>query len=123
MIILLLYGLYDSILFLDTLSEGILNISVRVVWTIYMSVSNLTSILTLLFTVTRNMNHMTKVLCLLSRVDKKLFRNKSKQSSYSQQRSHVIMQWWIMFILFGIVGTSYNYSYYDGMRKSTMNIA
>jgi hypothetical protein len=85
MIILLLYSLYDSILFLDTLSEGLLNISVRVVWTIYMSVSNPTSILTLLYTVTRNMNHMTKVLCLLSRVDKMLFRNNSKQSAYSQQ--------------------------------------
>jgi hypothetical protein len=92
LIILLLLGLYNSMLFLDTLSEGVLNISVRVVWTIYVLVSNLTSTLALPFTVTRNRNHMANVLCLSSRVDNKLFRNKSKQSAYSQQRSHVIMQ-------------------------------
>jgi hypothetical protein len=51
LIILLLYGLYNSILFLDTFSEGVLNISVRVVWTNYVLVSNLTIILALLFTV------------------------------------------------------------------------
>jgi len=83
-IILLLYVLYNSILFLVALSEGILNTSVRAVWTIYMLVSNLTSILTLLFTVTRKRNHVTKVLCLLSCVYNKLFRKNSEQSAHSQ---------------------------------------
>jgi hypothetical protein len=45
-------------------------------------------------------NHMTSMLCLLSLVDNKLFSNNSKQSAYSQQRSRVIMQLWIMFILY-----------------------
>ena len=98
LIILLLHDLYKSILFLDTLSEGLLNLSVRVLWTNYMLVSNLTRILTSLYTVTRNRNHMTNVLCLLSRVDNKLFRNKSKQSAYSQHRSYIIMQLWVTFI-------------------------
>jgi hypothetical protein len=43
------------------------------------------------------------MLSLLSRVDNKLFRNNSKQSAYSQQRSRVIMQVLITLILFGIV--------------------
>jgi hypothetical protein len=51
LIILLLCDLYNSILLLDTLSEGLLNIYFRVLWTIYMLVSNLTSLLALLFTV------------------------------------------------------------------------
>ena len=80
-IILLLYGLYNSVIFLDTLSECILNISVRILWTIYMLVSNLMNILALLLTVTRNRNHMTKVLCFLSRADSKMFRTKSRQSA------------------------------------------
>jgi len=86
-------------------------------------VSNLTSILALLYTVTRNMNHMTKVLCLLSRVDNKLFRFKSKQSAYSQPRSHVIMQFWFTFMLYLTASASCTYSYYNDMWKCTMYIA
>jgi len=106
--------------FLDTLSEGILNMSVRVLWTIYMLVSNVTSILALLYTVTMNRNHMTNVLCLLSRVDNKLFPNKSKQSAYSQHRSHVIMQLWVTFISYVTASASWTYSYYNDMSKCTM---
>ena len=80
-IILLLYVLYNSIIFLDTFSEYILNISVRILWIIYMLVSNLIITLSLLLTVTRNRNHMTNVLCLLSLADSKMFRNKSRQSA------------------------------------------
>ena len=54
---------------------------------------------------------MTKVLCLLSRVDNKLFPNNAKQSAYTQQLPHVIMQLWIILILYGIVFASCAYSY------------
>jgi hypothetical protein len=116
-IILLLYVLYNSIIFLDTFSEYILNISVRILWIIYMLVSNLIIILSLLLTVTRNRNHMRNVLCLLSLADSKMFRNKSRQSAYSQSRSHVIMQLWIMFISYVTVSSSCTSSYYNGMWK------
>jgi hypothetical protein len=43
------------------------------------------------------------MLSLLSRVDNKLFRNNSKQSAYSQQRSRVNKQLWITLILCGLV--------------------
>ena len=111
MILLLLYGLYNSVLTFVEYSDPMYNAVLRTVWIINVLVSHLTSILTLLFAVTRNRNHMTKILLLLSRVDNKLFRNNSKQSAYSQQRSRVIKQLWIMLILFGTVGTSCIYSY------------
>ena len=114
LILLLLYGLYSSVLTLVQYNLLMFHVNLRIVWIINTLVSHLTSILTLLFTVTRNRNHMTNVLCLLSRVDKKLFRNNSKQSAYSQERSRVIMQLWISLILFGIVLTSLTYSYSDG---------
>ena len=114
MILLLLYGLYNSVLTLVEYSEHIFNVNLRIVWIISVLVSHLTSILTLLFSVTRNRNHMTNVLCLLSRVDSKLFRDKSKKSAYSKHRSQVIMQLWVTLILFGIVFTSCAYSYSDG---------
>jgi hypothetical protein len=77
-----------------------------------MLVSKLTRTLALLFTVTRKRNHMTTVLCFLTRVDIKLFRNNSKQSAYSQQQSHVIVQLWVMFILYLTASASCAYSYY-----------
>jgi hypothetical protein len=55
---LLLYDLYNSIPFLFQPSEGVINISVCVVWTIYMIVSYMTNTLILCFTVTKNGNHM-----------------------------------------------------------------
>ena len=103
MILLLLYGLYNSVLTTAEYSESTFKLSVRVVYIINILVSNFTGILALIFTVTRNRNHITNMLSLLSRVDNKLFRNNSKQSAYSQQRSREIIQLWIMFILFGTV--------------------
>jgi hypothetical protein len=66
---------------------------------------------------------MTNVLCLLSRVDNKLFRNNSKQSAYSQQRSRVITQLWIVLILYGIVTSSVTYSSNDGTWRSYASAA
>ena len=123
MILLLLYGLYNNVLTFFEYSQLTFNVFVRVVWIVNLLVSHLTSILTLIFSVTRNRNHMTNVLCLLSRVDNKLFRNKSKQSAYSQHRSHVIMQMWIMLILYGIVIALCTYSVMDGTWKSYANTA
>ena len=102
MILLLLYGSYNEVLACVAYSETTFNLSVRVVCIINILVSSFTGALALFFTVTRNRNHMTNVLCLLSRVDNKLFRNKSKQSAYSQHRSHVIMQLWFTLLLQGI---------------------
>jgi len=103
LILLLLYGSYNSVLTTVKHSESTFKLSVRVVCIINILVSNFTGIMALLFNVTRNRNHMTNMLSLLSRVDNKLFRNNSKQSAYSQQRSRVIMQVLITLILFGIV--------------------
>jgi hypothetical protein len=103
LILLLLYGLYNSVIRTVEYSETTFKVSVRVVCIINILVSNFTGILALLFTVTRSKNHMMNMLSLLSRVDNKLFRNNSKQSAYSQQRSRLIKQLWITLILFGIV--------------------
>ena len=108
-ILLLLYGLNKGVLHTAEYSETVLQLSVRVVYIINLLFSNFTGILALIFTVTRNRNHMTNMLSMLSRVDNKLFRNKSKQSAYSQQRSRVIMQLWIMLILFGTVNIPLNF--------------
>jgi hypothetical protein len=43
-----------------------------------------------------------------------------KQNVYSQQRSHVIIQVWITFILYVIVSASCAYSYCSGMWKCTV---
>jgi len=111
LILLLLYGLYNSVLTFVNYNQPMYSVNLRIGWIICIVVTHLTSILTLLSTVTRDRNHMTNMLLLLSRVDNKLFRNNSKQSAYSQQRSRVIKQLWIMLILFGTVGTSCIYSY------------
>ena len=123
MIFLLLYGLCTNVLTLVEDSDAMFNVIVRIVWIINVLLLHLTSILTLLFSVTRNRNHMTKVLRLLSRVDSKLFRNKSKQSVYSQHRSHVITQLWVMLILYGIVIAACIYSTIDGTWKRYANAA
>ena len=123
MILLLLYGLCDYVLTLVEYSDPIFNVIVRILWIINVLFSYLTSIVSLFFTVTRNRNRMTNVLCLLSRADNKLFRSNSKQSAYSQHRSQVITQLWIMLILSGTVITSFTYSYADGTWKSYANAA
>jgi hypothetical protein len=70
---LLFFDFYSIVFYLDKFSEGILTVYVRDVWTMCMLISNMTRILTLIFTVTRNRYHTTIVLCLLSRVDNNLF--------------------------------------------------
>jgi hypothetical protein len=62
------------------------------------------------------------VLSLLSRVDSKLFRKNSKQSAYSQQRSHIMVQLWILFIVFVLCYTPTAYFYSDGPWTSYINI-
>ena len=114
MILLLLYGLYINVLTIVEYSDPMFKITVRAVWIINVLFSHLTSILALLFSVTRNRNHITQVLCLLSRVDNKLLRDNTKQSAYFQQRSRMLIQMWIMLILFVIFCTSSVYSYSDG---------
>jgi hypothetical protein len=123
MILFSLYGLCNNVLDLVANRDPMFNVIVRIVWIIHVLVLHLTSILTILFTVTRNRNHMTNTLCLLSRVDNKLFRNKSKQSAYSQQRSHVITQLWITLILYAIVVASLTYTCAEGTWKSYANAA
>ena len=122
MIFLLLFGLYSSVLTAVEYSESTFNVFVRVVCIINILVSNFTGILSLLFTVTRNRNHMTNVLSLLSRVDNKLFRNNSKQSAYSQQRSRVIMHLWITFVLFGSVFIPLVFFYYFDTWMNFMSL-
>jgi len=123
MILLLLFGLYSSVLTVVKYNESTFKMSVRVVCIINILVSSFTGILALLFTVTRNRNHMTNVLCLLSRVDNKLFRNNSKQSAYSQHRSHVITQLWILLIVYGIVYVPFFFIFCDGTWMSFMNVS
>jgi uncharacterized membrane protein len=86
MIFLLICTLYYSFLTTLEYNEPAFNIIVSIVWIINVLASHMTSILALLFFVTRNRNHITNVMSLLSRVDNKLFRNKSKQGAYSKQR-------------------------------------
>jgi hypothetical protein len=114
LILLLMYGLYNSVLNFVNYNLPMFIVNLRVIWIIWVVVTHLTSIPTLLFTVTRNRNHTTNMLSLLSRVDNKLFRNNSKKSAYSQQRSRLIKQLWIMLILFGTYFTSCSYSFFYG---------
>jgi hypothetical protein len=123
LILLIIYGLYNSTLAVLQYREPIFNVSVRVVWAINALVSNLTSILALLFAVTINRNHITNVLSLLSRVDRKFIRKNSKQSAYSQQRSHVIKQLWVTFILFVVVYAQSAYYYSDGTGVCYINMS
>jgi hypothetical protein len=88
---LLQYDLYNSIPFLFQPSEGVINISVCVLWTIYMLISTLTNTLALRFIVTRNSKHMKKSLCLFYRdcnrhffiTQSKLLTNNSEHTFYS----------------------------------------
>ena len=90
MILLLLYGLYISVLVSFEYSETVTSVMVRAVWIIYVLVSHLTCILALLFSVTRTRNHMT-IVFLLSHADNKLFRNNTKQSAYCFIKSHIFL--------------------------------
>jgi hypothetical protein len=119
MILQSLCGACNSVLTLGEYNEPTLNVIVGIVWIINVLVSHLTSILALLFSITRNRNHTRKVMSFLSPVNNKLFRNKSKQSAYSQQRSHVKMHLWITFILFGFVGT-FSLSLYKDSQSSAL---
>jgi hypothetical protein len=111
MIFLLLCGSCYNALTLVAYNVSDFNIFVGIVWIINVLVSHLPSILELIFSVTRSRNHMTNVMSILSCVDNKLFRNKSKQEAYSKQRSHVKMQLWISLVMFGnVIFSIYSYS-------------
>jgi hypothetical protein len=120
MIILLLCSLCYNVLNLVAYNDSDFNIFVRIVWIINVLVSHMTSIIALLFSVTRNRNHMTNVMSLLSCVDNNLFRNKSKQDAFSKQRSHVKMQLWITLIIFVTVVICFTFSY---SNDTCMNMA
>jgi len=123
MILLLLYGLYINVLKAVTYSEITFHVFVRVVCIINIFVSSFTGILALFFAVTRNRNHMTNMLCLLSHVDNKLCSNNSKEGAYSQHRSQVFMQLWIMLILYGFIYIPLFFLYYDGTWMSCTNVS
>jgi hypothetical protein len=101
MIILLLYGLCKSIVYTTVFSVPKYNAFIHVVWSISILTSYSTSILALLLNVTRNRNHMRNVLSIISLVDSKLLHKHCKQSVYMQQRSHIIRQLMIGFMLYG----------------------
>jgi membrane protein YdbS with pleckstrin-like domain len=64
---------------------------------------------------------MTNIMSLLTCVDNKLFRNKSKQDAYSKQRSHVKMQLWIVLVMYGTVIFCI-YSYCEGRWVVYLNM-
>ncbi|KDR19122.1 hypothetical protein L798_07004 [Zootermopsis nevadensis] len=114
MIVMLLFGLYSNMVYATELIDPTFNIIVRVVWVISVVTAYSSSILGLIFSITRNKNHMTAVLASICRVDKKLLHRHNKQNIYTSQRSHVMMQLKVMFILLGIVFSSCAYSFYNG---------
>jgi hypothetical protein len=120
MIITLLYGFYNSILYAIYFSEPIFNLFVRAIWTIHIVALHSTSILALISTVTRNGNHITRMLSIISKVDSKLLQKRCKRDVYTQQRSHVITQLVIEIILFGIASASCTYSFCNGTWTCSM---
>jgi hypothetical protein len=70
MAVLLLYGLYKSVLNIFEYNAPKFNLSIPILWVINTLISHFSGILALLFSVTRNRNHISTVLCLLPRVDK-----------------------------------------------------
>jgi hypothetical protein len=113
MILLLLYGLYNSMPYTIEFSEPIFSIFVRVVWAINFVASYSKSMPALIFTVTRNRNDITTVSTSIFRLDKKLLHYYWKEKAYRQQKSHITKQLKITFILFAIVSAPCSYSFYD----------
>jgi hypothetical protein len=122
MIFLLLGGLCNNVLTLVVYNDRHFNVFVRIVWIINVLVSHLASVLALLFSVTRNRNLMTSTMSLLTCIDNKLFRNKSKQDAYAKQRSNLKIQLWIFLVIYGI-GIFYIYSYSEGTWTLYMSMA
>jgi ribosomal protein L33 len=65
---------------------------------------------------------MGNVLSTISRVDSKLLHTNCKHSIYMQQRSRIIRQLMIQFILYGSTSVSSALSYYDDTRACNMYI-
>jgi hypothetical protein len=114
MAVVLLYGLYNNIMYMSIMIEPTFRTSIRVACDINMLASYLTSILALLFSVTRNRNHITNMLSSITHVDGKLLREHCKQSVYMHQRSHIIKQLTIKLTIFGTASAFCALSFYDG---------
>ncbi|PNF21471.1 hypothetical protein B7P43_G13506 [Cryptotermes secundus] len=114
MTVSLLYGLHNSIMHTTAFSEPHSYTSIRVVWAISILASYSTSILSLVFTVTRNRNHMRNMLSIISCVDSKLLHKHLKQSVYMQQRSHILRQLMVMLILHISVSVLCELAFYSG---------
>jgi hypothetical protein len=114
MMAVLLYGFYNSLIFTNELIEPNFYTSIRVVWGISIFAAYLTSILSLIFAVTRNRNHIRNMLSIISRIDSKLLHKNFEQSIYKQQRSHICAQMTVKFALYGTVSTFCSISFYDG---------
>ncbi|PNF21449.1 hypothetical protein B7P43_G13507 [Cryptotermes secundus] len=114
MIILLLYGLYISIIYTTVFNDVKYNAFVHALWIIAILALHSTSILALLLSVTRNRNHLRNVLTIISFVDSKLLHKHCKQSVYMHQRSHIVWQLIVEFILYGIPSAFSWILFYDG---------
>jgi hypothetical protein len=114
MMALLIYGLYHSIIFTNVLIEPNFYASIRIVWAINIFATFLTSILSLIFAVTRNRNHIRNILSIISRVDSKLLHKNFEQNIYKQQRSHILAQMTVKFALYGTVSAFCAFSFYNG---------
>jgi hypothetical protein len=114
MAVLLLYGLHNNIMYTTVMNDPTFHTSIRVVWGINMLASHLTSILALLFSVTRNRNHITNMLSSISRVDGKLLREHCKQSVHMHQRTYIFAQLAIKLALYGTAFAFCTFSFYDG---------
>jgi hypothetical protein len=114
MIILILNGMADSIIHAGTYNDPTLNTFVSVLWIMAVTASHSASILVLLLNVTRHRNYMGNVLSTISRVDSKLLHTNCKHSVYMQQRSLIVRQLMIQFILYGSMSAFSVISFYDG---------
>jgi hypothetical protein len=123
MTVLVLYGFCESIIYITTSNINKLNTFSIVVWIIGVTASHSTSILALLLNVTRNRNHMGNVLSTISRVDSKLLHTNFKHSGYRQQRSLIVRQMMIEFLLYGSTSVFSALSYYNGTRACNMYMA
>jgi hypothetical protein len=99
MIVKILYGLCENIIYAAIYRDLKFSRFVCVVWIIAIISTHLTSVLALLLNVTRKTNHWGNVLSTISRVDSKLLRTNFKHSGYRQQRSRILRQLMIQFIL------------------------
>ncbi|KDR19121.1 hypothetical protein L798_07003, partial [Zootermopsis nevadensis] len=120
MIVMFFFGLYSTMIYATEFNDPTFNIFVRVVWVINIVAAYSTSIVGLIFSVTRNKNHMTAVLASICRVDKKLVHRHSKQNIYTSQRSHVMLQLKVTLVTLVTVYSFSAYLFYNGTWTSLM---